>query len=112
MPTGRARREGRQAAGRQGRNELRRTVESGTVAPVAFSDSQSNVGTIVLVAMVALAAVLLLAGFGVTRARAARWSAAGRALESQADVLVVSGFAMLAASGAFLVLFLMLPGVA
>jgi hypothetical protein len=66
----------------------------------------------VLVAMVALAALLLLAGFGVTRAHAARWSAAGRALERQADVLVVSGFAMLAASGAFLVLFLMLPGVA
>lgn len=102
----------RPVAVRERRNELRRTAESGTVAPVAFSDSKSNVGAIVLVAMVALAAMLLLAGFGVARARPARWPAAGRALERQADVLVVSGFAMLAASGAFLLLVLMLSGVA
>jgi hypothetical protein len=102
----------RLAAARERRNKLRRAVGSGTVAPVGFSDPQSNVGTIVLLAMVALAAVLLLAGFGAAPARAAKWSAAGRVLEKQADVLVVSGFTMLAASGAFLLLFLMLPGVA
>jgi hypothetical protein len=62
--------------------------------------------------MVGLAAALLLAGFGATSARAARWSAAGRAFEKQADVLVVSGFAMLAASGAFLLLLLMIPSAA
>jgi hypothetical protein len=58
------------------------------VAPLAFSDSQSNVGTFVLLAMVALAAALLLFGFGVTPARAARWPAAARVLEEQGDLLV------------------------
>ena len=56
--------------------------------------------------MVALAAGLLLVGFGVTPARAARWPAAARGLEVQGDLLVTTGFAILAASGAFLLLFL------
>lgn len=79
------------------------------VAPLAFSDSESNVGTVVLLAMVALAAALLLLGFGVTPARAARWPGAARVLEEQGDVLVTTGFAILAASGAFLLFFLIAP---
>jgi hypothetical protein len=79
------------------------------VAPATFSDPQSNVGTVVLLSMVTCAAALLLFGFGLTQARAARWPAAARALEQQADVLVVTGLAILAASGAFLLLFLITP---
>lgn len=82
------------------------------VAPLAFSDSQSNVGTVVLLAMVALAAALLLFGFGVTPARAARWPAAARVLEDQGDLLVTTGFAILAASGAFLLFLLVIPALA
>jgi hypothetical protein len=90
---------------------VRRTAARGTprpavreVAPLAFSDSQSNVGTVVLLAMVALAAALLLFGFGVTPARAGRWPAAARVLEQQGDLLVTTGFAILAASGVLLFL--------
>jgi hypothetical protein len=79
------------------------------VAPIAYSDSKSNVGTVVLAAMVALAAALILVGFGVTPARAARWPTAARALDRQGDLLVTTGFAMLAASGVFLLLFLVIP---
>lgn len=79
------------------------------VAPAAFTDPQSNVGTVLLLSMVALAAALLLFGFGVTPARVARWPAAARALEQQGDVLVVTGLAILAASGAFLLLLLITP---
>ena len=78
-------------------------------APLAFSDSQSNVGTFVLLAMVTLAAALLLFGFGVKPARAARWPGAARVLEEQGDLLVTTGFAILAASGAFLLFFLIVP---
>jgi hypothetical protein len=59
--------------------------------------------------MLALAAALLLFGYGVTPARAARWPAAARVLEEQGDVVVVTGFAILAASAAFLLLFLIIP---
>jgi outer membrane biosynthesis protein TonB len=111
-----ARRGARPGAALERQEKLTRTVASGSrrpairaVAPAAFSDPQSNVGTIVLGSMVALAAVLLLVGFGATPARAARWPAAARVLDDQADVLVVTGLALLAASGAFLVFFLMLP---
>lgn len=76
------------------------------VAPLDFSNSQSNVGTVVLLAMVALAAALLVVGFGVTPARAARWPAAARGLVVQGDLLVTTGFAILALSGAFLLFFL------
>ena len=79
------------------------------VAPISFSDSQSNVGTVVLIAMVALAAALLAFGFGVTPSRASRWPAAARVLEEQGDVLVTTGFAILAASGALLLFFLIVP---
>lgn len=79
------------------------------MAPAAFTDPQSNVGTVLLLSMVALAAALLLFGFGVTPARVARWPAAARALEQQGDVLVVTGLAILAASGAFLLLLLITP---
>jgi hypothetical protein len=79
------------------------------VAPLAFSDSQSNVGTVVLLAMGALAAVLLLVGFGVTPARAARWPAAARVLEEQGDVLGTTGLAILAGSVALLLFFLIIP---
>jgi hypothetical protein len=78
------------------------------VAPLAFSDSQSNVGTVVLLTMVALAAALLLFGFGVTPARAGRWPAAARVLEERGDLLVTIGFAILAASGALLLSFLII----
>jgi hypothetical protein len=78
------------------------------VAPLAFSDSQSNVGTVVLPAMVALAATLLFFGFGVTPARAARWPAAARVLEERGEVLVTTGLAILAASGALLLSFLII----
>lgn len=101
---------------RRERAKVKRTAARGTprpavreVAPLAFSDSQSNVGTFVLLAMVALAAALLLFGFGVTPARAARWPAAARVLEQQGDLLVTTGFAILAASGAFLLLFFLIP---
>ena len=97
---------------RRERATVRRTAAPGTlrpavreVAPLDFSDSQSNVGTVVLLAMVALAAGLLLVGFGVTPA-AARWPAAARGLEVQGDLLVTTGFAILALSGAFLLFFL------
>lgn len=100
---------------RRERAEVKRTAARGTprpavreVAPLAFSDSQSNVGTFVLLAMVALAVALLLFGFGVTPARAARWPAAARVLEQQGDLLVPTGFAILAASGAFLLLFFLI----
>ena len=79
------------------------------VTPLAFSDPQSNVGTVVLLAMLALAAALLLFGFGFTPARAARWPDAARVLEQQGDVLVTTGFAILAASGVFLLLLLTIP---
>jgi hypothetical protein len=82
------------------------------VAPLAFSDSQSNVGTVVLLAMVALAAALLLFGLGVTPARAARWLAAARVLDEERDVLVTTGLAILAASGALLLSFLIIPALA
>ena len=59
--------------------------------------------------MLALAAALLLSGLGFTPARAARWPAAARMLERQGDALVVTGFAILAASGAFMLLFLITP---
>ena len=59
--------------------------------------------------MVALAAALLLFGFGVTPARAAQWPAAARVLEEQGDLLVTTGFAILAASGAVLLFFLIVP---
>jgi hypothetical protein len=101
---------------RRERAKVKRTAARGTprpavreVAPLAFSDSQSNVGTFVLLAMMALAAALLLFGFGVTPARAARWPAAARVLEQQGDLLVTTGFAILAASGAFLLLFFLIP---
>jgi hypothetical protein len=79
------------------------------VAPLAFSDSHSNVGTYVLIAMVALAAALLSVGLGVTPARAARWPAAARVLEQQGDVLVTTGLTFLAASGVFFLMFVILP---
>jgi hypothetical protein len=79
------------------------------VAPLAFSDSQSNVGTVVLLAMLGLAAALLLFGFGVTPARASRWPAAARVMEQQGDLLVTTGFAILAASAALLLFFLIVP---
>ena len=79
------------------------------VAPLASSDSQSNVGSIVLIAMVALAAALLTLAFGVTPAHAARWPAAARVLDEQGDLLVTTGFTILAASGALLLIFLIVP---
>ena len=79
------------------------------VAPLAFADSKSNVGTVVLAAMVAIAASLLLVGFGATPALGARWPAAARALDDQRDLFVTIGFAMLAASAAFLLVVLMVP---
>jgi hypothetical protein len=121
-PTERSTRESRRAAKiaaarvRRERATVGRTPARGTarpavreVAPLAFSDSQSNVGTFVLLAMVTLAAALLLFGFGVTPARAARWPGAARVLEEQGDLLVTTGFAILAASGAFLLFFLIVP---
>jgi hypothetical protein len=100
---------------RRERATVRRTAARGTprlavreVAPLAFSDSQSNVGTVVLLTMVALAAALLLFGFGVTPARAGRWPAAARVLEERGDLLVTIGFAILAASGALLLSFLII----
>jgi hypothetical protein len=76
------------------------------VAQLAFSDSRSNVGTVVLIAMVAIAASLLLFGYGVTPALAARWPSATRVLADQGDVFVTTGFAILAASAAFLLVIL------
>lgn len=117
-PTRNARRTGNGAAvrPRSERTTVGRTAARGTsrpavraVAPITVSDSKSNVGSVLLIAMVALAAALLLFGFGVTPARAARWPAAARALENQGDVLVTTGFAILAASGVLLVFFLIVP---
>jgi hypothetical protein len=116
--TDKARRAAKRAAARVRREKATatRTAGRGTqrpatreVAPLAFSDSQSNVGTALLVAMVAIAASLLLFGFGVTPARVARWPAAARVLEGQGDLLVTTGFAILAASAAFLLVFLTVP---
>jgi hypothetical protein len=76
------------------------------VAQLAFSDSRSNVGTFVLIAMVAIAASLLLFGFGLIPALAARRPAAARVLTNQGNLLVTSGFAILAASAAFLLVIL------
>jgi hypothetical protein len=79
------------------------------VAPLAFSDSDSSVRTVVLGVMVALAAAFLLVGFGVTPARVGRWPTAARALDHQGDLLVTTGFAILAAGGTFLLLSLIGP---
>jgi hypothetical protein len=76
------------------------------VAQLAFSDSRSNVGTVVLIAMVAIAASLLLFGYGVTPTLAARWPSATRVLADQGDLFVTTGFAILAASAAFLLVIL------
>jgi hypothetical protein len=104
-----ARREARRAAARvlRERATVRRTTAVREVPPLAFSDSQSNARTVVLLAMGAVAATLLLIGFGVSPARAARWPAAARLLEG--DLLVTTGFAILAASGTFLLLLLIIP---
>ena len=56
--------------------------------------------------------IALLIGFGATPARAARWPAAAQVLEEQGDVLVTSGLAILAASGALLLVFLIIPALA
>jgi hypothetical protein len=71
-------------------------------APLAFSDTESNVGTIVLIAMVAIAASLLLVGYGLVPALAPRSTAAARVLVEQGGLIVTTGFALLAASAAFL----------
>jgi hypothetical protein len=77
------------------------------VAPLAFSDAESNAGTIVLIAMVAIAASLLLVGYGLVPALAPRSTTAARVLVQQGDVIVTTGFALLAASAAFLLIILL-----
>ena len=59
--------------------------------------------------MVALAAALLGVGVGLTPARAARWPAAARLLETQGEVLVTTGLTFLAASAVFFLVFVILP---
>lgn len=116
-PAREARRAAKRAAARVRREQaaVSRTAAVGThrattpkVAPLAFADSQSNVGPVVLIAMMAIAAALLLFGFGAAPALAARWPAA-RALDDQRDLVVTIGFAMVAASAAFLLVILVVP---
>jgi hypothetical protein len=110
-----ARRAAKRAAARVRREQLAANSTAGRVTqppatrrvtPLAFSDSQSNVGTVVLIAMVAIAASLLLFGFGLMPALAERWPAADRVLAEKGDVIVTTGFAILAASAAFLLVIL------
>jgi len=77
------------------------------VAPLAFSDTESNAGTIVLIAMAAIAAALLLVGYGLMPALAPRSTAAARVLVEQGDLIVTTGFVLLAASAAFLLVTLL-----
>ena len=110
-----ARRAAKRASARVRREQLAANRTAGRVTqrpatrkvtPLAFSDSQSNVGTVVLIAMVAIAASLLLFGFGLMPALAERWPAADRVLAEKGDLIVTTGFAFLAASAAFLLVIL------
>jgi hypothetical protein len=59
--------------------------------------------------MLGLSAALLLFGYVLTPARAARWPSAARVLEERGDLVVTTGFAILAASGVSLLVVLILP---
>jgi hypothetical protein len=79
------------------------------VTPITISESSSNFALVVILVMLGLAAALLVFGHRVSPALSARWPSAARAVEERADLFVDTGLALLAGSGACLLLFLIMP---
>ena len=79
------------------------------VVPLTFSESRSKVGPVLIFAILALGSALVVFGYGLRPAHSARWPLAARVVEQRADLIVLSGLAMLAAGVTSLLLFLIAP---
>jgi hypothetical protein len=79
------------------------------VVPLTFSESRSKVGPVLIIAILAVALALVVFGYSLRPAHSARWPLASRVVEQRAELLVLSGLAMLTAGVAWLLLFLIAP---
>jgi hypothetical protein len=79
------------------------------VVPLTFSESKSKVEPVLILVILALASALVVFGYSLRPAQSARWPLAARVVEQRAELLVLSGLAMLAAGVAWLLLFLIAP---
>jgi hypothetical protein len=79
------------------------------VVPLTFSESKSKVEPVLILVILALASALVVFGYRLRPAQSARWPLAARVVEQRAELLVLSGLAMLAAGVAWLLLFLIAP---
>jgi hypothetical protein len=79
------------------------------VNPITVTEPSSKFGLVVILVILGLAAALLVFGHRVSPALSGRWPSAARACEERADLFVVTGLALLAGSGACLLLFLIMP---
>jgi hypothetical protein len=79
------------------------------VVPLTFSESRSKVGPVLILAILALGSALVVFGYRLRPTHLARWPLAARVVEQRAELLVLSGLAMLAAGVTSLLLFLIAP---